>query len=67
MTFYDWLQRQRRREDLVGNLARNSAADPSFPNTHVQARHVNYFRNSPEHEQEAFKWAWMEYRRIAQD
>ena len=67
MTFYDWLQRQRRREDLVGDLARDSAADPSFPKTHVQAIHVDYFRNLPEEAREAFRSAWQEYRRVAQD
>lgn len=61
MTFSEWLTKQKRRNDLVGDIARDAAADPTFPRSGSKAVHERYFDPLPDPVRFAFGHAWSEY------
>lgn len=65
MTFRQWLKKQERRDDPVGDLARDMAQDKTFPPPRFNSvkTTVNYLRgrNACEGAETAAIRAWREY------
>jgi uncharacterized protein YozE (UPF0346 family) len=64
VTFFEFLERQVDRDDLIGDFARDAVEDQSFPRSNDLDVYVEYLPDA-KFIQEIFAAAWSEYAGVA--
>lgn len=61
MTFYQYLRKQKDRDDITGDLARDAMHDPDIPHKASIEKWAIYLRYKGDHVKEAFRESIQEY------